>query len=44
MLKNLLKQNRSYRSYDESRVISRDEFLDIVDYVPQRRLADIIIN
>lgn len=31
MLKDLLKQNRSYRGYDESRKISREELAEFVD-------------
>ena len=31
MLKELAKKNRSYRGYDESRKISRDELLELVD-------------
>ena len=31
MLKDLLKQNRSYRGYDESRRITREEMLELVD-------------
>ena len=37
MIKDLAKQSRSYRGFDESRVITRDELLDLVDcarYVP----------
>lgn len=31
MLKDLVKQNRSYRGYDESREVSREELVDMVD-------------
>ena len=31
MLKELLKQNRSYRGFDESRKITREELEDLVD-------------
>ena len=31
MFKDLVKQNRSYRGYDESRKVTREELLDLVD-------------
>ena len=31
LLKELLKQNRSYRGFDESRKITREELEDLVD-------------
>ena len=31
MLKDLLKQNRSYRGYDESVRLTREQLLDMVD-------------
>lgn len=32
MLKDLLKKNRSYRGYDESRKLTREELADLVEY------------
>ncbi len=40
MIKELLKKSRSYRGFDESRVITREELLDLVDcarYAPASR-------
>ena len=42
MLKDLLKQNRSYRGYDESVRLTREQLLDMVDcarYAPSPRTS-----
>ncbi len=41
MLKDLVKKNRSYRGYDESRKVSREELVDMVDCA---RLAPSSVN
>lgn len=41
MLRDLLLNNRSYRSYDESRLVTRDELLDMVE---STRLAASSVN